>query len=244
MLNITFCDDDKALSDTIQSKIHLALNAKGIPHTIISFQDPVAFWSDIKNNAMHYNVFIVDLELPGLTGQELVMRIKEKVLKPYIILLTCHTEYVYDGYELEVFRFISKENYEQRLFSALYEIEDRLNKQQEQNYICKYQGVNFRIAYKDILYITKDGKYSVLHTQTHSPMFLRISLDGIWKELNSPEQFFFINRGCIINVDHIMSLKNKGSCHVQLDNGEIFSITHSKVGALAEAVNHKWGIEL
>lgn len=61
MLNITFCEDDEVLSNTVQSKIHLALNSKGILHTIVSFHDPLAFWADIENNPIHYDVFIVDV---------------------------------------------------------------------------------------------------------------------------------------------------------------------------------------
>ena len=62
------------------------------------------------SNGEYYDLFILDIEMPNLDGMELAKVIKEHIKNPVIIFLTSYTDYVYNAFEVEAFRFIPKEN--------------------------------------------------------------------------------------------------------------------------------------
>ena len=57
--------------------------------------------------------------MPGINGLELAQKIRLKYLKPYLVFITSHMEYSVEGYEYNAYRYILKENMEEKLPPAL-----------------------------------------------------------------------------------------------------------------------------
>lgn len=95
--------------------------------------------------------------------------------------------------------------------------------QQSQSYIISNQNRLERIPLKNLLYIQHVEKNSLLVTDLpasentgksggaeHTEFKVRKTLQEIYEELN-PDDFLFIDRGFIVNLSHIMSVK-AGCC--------------------------------
>lgn len=63
-----------------------------------------------------------------------------------------------------------------------------------------------KIPYKEILYIEREGKNARIITGNGESR-VRKSLQQVYEELGA-EEFIFIDRGCIVNLIHIMQIRD------------------------------------
>ena len=99
MIKVAICDDEKEYIDKI-SKI------------VSDIEDVKIYTYDsgykILNILEEFDIFILDIEMPGISGMNLAHIIREKRKEAIIIFLTNYDSYVFDGYEVGAFRYLSK----------------------------------------------------------------------------------------------------------------------------------------
>ena len=93
-----------------------------------------------------------------------------------------------------------------------------------------------KIPYKDIFYIERDGKYASI-TSAAGVSRVRKSLQQVYEELGA-EEFLYIDRGCIVNMIHLMQVKDGQAV---LKNGVALPISRSHLQGVKEQVNMYWG---
>lgn len=77
-----------------------------------------------------------------------------------------------------------------------------------------------KVPIKDIYYLYKDGKNVVFQTR-NGESSIRKTLSEVYEEL--PEQnFIYVDRSFIVNIEHVMKLKNK---QIYMSNGEIIPVS-------------------
>ncbi|MCL2870513.1 MAG: LytTR family DNA-binding domain-containing protein [Coriobacteriia bacterium] len=242
MFTIVLCDDDKNNLATLKDFIEAYLASKGILGRIYTFSDPLIFWADAQENIHRYDLFILDLEMPDLPGNVLVRKIKEVKSDAQIVLLTSHDEYALDAFELEVFRFIPKSQYKARLCRAVDTIYERKQNSRDRYYIHHSREGEEKIPHSSIVHISKDQKNSILKTVAQEEKSVRMSLADIHDALASDE-FVFINRGIIVNLNHIQRVCRQPFDGVELSNGETFEISKARVKEIVQLLNANWSRE-
>lgn len=71
-----------------------------------------------------------------------------------------------------------------------------------------------RLPIDEIRYLTKEKKYVVFYGKEGQMARERTTLEKVYEKLPH-ERFLYVNKGCIINMKHIIGLKNE---IVTLDN--------------------------
>ena len=66
---------------------------------------------------------------------------------------------------------------------------------------------------------------------------VRKSLQKVYEELNA-EEFIYIDRGCIVNMIHIMQIRHGMAV---LKNGESLPVSRSHLQEVKEEINDYWG---
>jgi len=61
-----------------------------------------------KKEAYYYQIYLLDIEMPGINGLEVAKRIREMDKRAIIIFVTAYSEYVFSSFEVQPFRFINK----------------------------------------------------------------------------------------------------------------------------------------
>ena len=88
---------------------------------------------------------------------------------------------------------------------------------------------------KDIYYIYKDGKNVVFQTR-NGRSSIRKTLSVVYEEL--PEEgFIYVDRGFIVNVEHVMKLKNR---EIYMSNGEIVPVSKPQLERVKKEINAYW----
>lgn len=185
----------------------------------------------------YYDVFFLDIEM-SVNGLEVARSIRDLYLSPYIIFVTAHTDYSMEGYEYNAFRYIMKEELEEKIPLALKSILNIQKEKIKRYYTIETGSILEKIEYEEIYYIYIKGKYSYICT-TRGISRVRKPLKMVHGELNSPE-FVFADKGHIVNLRHVMSLKEKG---VQLRNGECIEVSAARLKHMKREICKYWGSE-
>lgn len=238
MIKIAICDDDRMLVSTNKVIVEKYVRKNREIVNIEEYGNGDFLLSDIQEGE-YYDLILLDIEMPHKDGMEIAPQIKKYLPHVLIVFVTSHLKYAIDSFALSIFRYVPKQELEPRLKQALSDAFNYIKLQQNDTYTIQTQNRFEKIFLKDILYIQKSGKNAVLvtfNTQTK----VRKSLSQVYEELNKSE-FIYIDRGCIVNIIHVMQVKNG---EVVLKNGDSLAISRFHIQSTKELINTFWGNEL
>lgn len=239
MIRIAICDDERNMVMQNEEIVKNTLQACGVGYDIVTYTRSSNLLSDIAEDKFFYDLILLDIEMPEISGMELAGKIKEYLPNVKIIFITSHVEYAIDAYELSVFRYVPKSNAQKRLEAAVADASKLLELEAGQEYTIQTNSRLERIPYKDILYIVRDGKNAEIVSNT-SKSKVRKSLQQVYEELDAPE-FIFIERGCIVNILHIMKIQDGMVC---LKNQEMLPISRSHLQDVKQQIARFWGAHI
>ena len=175
----------------------------------------------------------------GSSGMELAEKIKPCLPNVKIIFITSHIEYAIDAFELAIFRYVPKEDTGKRLPAAIVDAVKLIALEDGKTYTIRTNSRLEKIPYKEIYYIERDGKNASI-TTAGGIARVRKSLQQVYAELDA-EEFIYIDRGCIVNMIHIMQVKD-GT--VVLKNGVSLPVSRSHLREVKEQINTYWGTHI
>ena len=172
-------------------------------------QEECASPIDAYNYLLKENVDLVflDVEMPGMTGIELVKNLEKR---PIIILITSKTDYAVEAFELNVADYIIKPVTLSRFMVAvakakeLFELKGQkieLNEKDKEYMFVRSNSVLTKIKINDITYIQALGDYVNIYT-LDSRYTVHITLKGMEEKLPA-EKFYRLHRSYLIALDHI-----------------------------------------
>lgn len=239
MIQIALCDDEEQAVVREEALVKACLQAQGIGCAITTYTQSQNLLDDITDDGFFYDLILLDIEMPGLSGMDLPRRLRAFLPNVRIIFVTSHTEYAIDAFELSIFRYVPKHNLEAKLPAAVLDAAKLIELETGRTYVLQSAGRLEKLLYRDIFYIRREGKNAALVT-ANGTRKVRKSLQQVFDELNAPE-FLFLDRGCIANLLQIMQIR--GSVAV-LKNGEELPISRSHLQDVKEKINRFWGEQI
>ncbi|MDO4322247.1 MAG: LytTR family DNA-binding domain-containing protein [Lachnospiraceae bacterium] len=239
MIRIAICDDEERAVVLHEKIVKSSLQAQGIGYEMTAYTQSRNLLCDITDDGFFYDLILLDIEMPGISGMEIPQQIKEFLPNVRIIFVTSHTEYAIDAFELSIFRYVPKNNLEMKLAAAVTDAAKLIELENGQEYTIQTASRMEKIPYKDILYIQRDGKNASIVSDMGTAK-VRKSLQQVYDELNTPE-FIFVDRGCIVNIIQIMKIS---SGMAVLKNGEQLPISRSHLQDVKQKINQFWGAHI
>lgn len=236
MLRIGICDDETIMLEEIQKNLEKTLAEQKIFSLTSTFSNSQNLLYEIKDGK-YFDLLLLDIEMPEMSGMELAKQIHVLLPETLIIFVTAHYKYAIDSYELNIFRYIPKNQLDERLSHAIKDASAILQIQNTDTYIISNQNHFERIPLKDILYIERDNKNAVFHVVTkEEPLRIRRTLAEVYSELN-PDEFQYIERGYIVNLQHIAGITNTDCI---LTNQTKLPIAQSRLTDVKKKLNEFW----
>ncbi len=240
MVRIAICDDEKEAVMLHEEIIRDSLQSCGIGYEITTYTCSSNLLSDITEDGFFYDLILLDIEMPEVTGMELSKKIQPFLPNIKVIFITSHIEYAIDAFELAIFRYVPKNDLENRLKTAVADAAKLIELEAGKEYIIQAAGRMEKIPYRDIFHIRRDGgKNSEIYSNAGVSK-VRKSLQQVFEELAAPE-FIFIDRGCIVNIIQIMKVA-EGMAF--LKNGEALPISRSHLQEVKQEINRFWGAHI
>src|ERR1700712_304363 len=163
-------------------------------------------------NAQEIDLIFLDIQMPGLTGLQLLQSLK---IKPMVILITAYEKYALEGFNLDVIDYLVKPVPFERFLKACNKAIDyyRLKKNVpgESHPWPEYFFVNaeyglVKIVFSDVRMIEGLKDYLKIHLGETKPLVIRMSLKSIEEKL-PPGKFFRIHKSYIIALSHITAMR-------------------------------------
>jgi DNA-binding LytR/AlgR family response regulator len=157
-------------------------------------------------NSTSVDLLLLDIEMPGMTGLELIRNLGTK--RPLIIFTTAKTDYAVEAFELNVVDYLVKPisfpRFKQAIDKATEAIES--NKQEvkveEQGFVfVKDNGILKRISIDDILFLEAMGDYVKVHTAQKFHV-VHATLKSIEEKLPA-SKFLRVHRSYIVAINKI-----------------------------------------
>lgn len=235
MIYIAVCDDEEKSLRVLKERLASLLEKHNIMAKVTGYSQSSLLQYDIEEGK-YFDLMISDIEMPHMDGMQLAKYIRKYLSDMLIIFVTSHMKYVLDSFEVPAFRYVPKNNMEPRFSHAVLDAVKMVNTRSNQAYAIDLPTRAEKIPYQKMLYIEKEGKYSVINLTDGNTARVRKSLGTVLKELDS-EDFVFVNRGNIVNLQYIMKIKD--GC-VELENGVQFFISQARVDQIKMKISKYW----
>jgi DNA-binding LytR/AlgR family response regulator len=162
------------------------------------------------------DILFLDVEMPGMTGLELLRVLQDK---PLTVMVTAKKEYAVDAFDLNVVDFLVKPFSLSRVMLAaqkaveLLEMKNtQLNKVEIDHFFIRDNKAFRKIMLSDIFWIESKGDYVKIVTENGS-FIVHSTLKHI--EANLPaKKFIRIHRGYLISIDKLEYIE-EGAAYVQ-----------------------------
>lgn len=234
--HIAICDDNKQYRDLITNYIETYnsnMNAKFIVDVFCTGSDL------LKQNLLHYQIFILDIEMNDLNGIETATEIRKVNKHGILWFLTVSKEYIMEGYKAEAYKYLLKPlDYDQ--FSK--EFADTIQWMQEKTVkllTIPYNGDLYQINANDINYIEVLGHKIIYHTDND----VIESIDTLHniEETLMNLNFYRIHRSFLINLSKVKHLRKT---EVIMNNNEHVPLSRHKEKGFRKYYTQVWGTSL
>lgn len=161
----------------------------------------------------HPDILFLDIEMPGITGLQLMKMLSGLTLLP--VFITSHPEFAIESYEIEAFDYLLKPLTAERFARCALRLRDfcqlrsaafAFEKEQESGTLIIKQGYEkCKLKIADILYLEAMKDYTRIIVPGRQYLVLT-TLSSMQEKL-PPEKFIRIHRSYIVNPDKIISIK-------------------------------------
>ena len=215
-MRIAVCDDNPKELERIKGCF---CRIQGYDLVCSYFDSTSTVMEILKTENSPYDLYILDIEMPGMNGLKLAKSIREKDSRALFVFLTSYTRYIKDVFDVVTFDFIEKPISDEKLLQILERAATYLNIT-SQHFSFGYRASRYSLKYDRILYIEKKGRQALIHT-FEDVYKTNMTLEEIWKQLN-PKSFVHIHSSYIINL---YNLDRKDNEIAIMRNGEKLHIT-------------------
>lgn len=195
--------------------------------TITRFQNTNIIRDFTINN---YDLLFADIELKGAgpeTGISICEKLRANGFNNEILFLTAFKEYVFDGYNVRALNYLVKPITTEKLSASMKRF---LEFHTKNYYKLQDRSLLIQIKYNDILYITKEGNNTLIHTQNET-YYERTSLSKIMDKLT--HTFIQCHKSYIVNLSHVNSLSGS---EILLTNGTKITVGRNHLTPVRNAL--------
>ena len=238
MLKITVIDDEKEYIELIRQTIDNWLMEKGCQGEIDCFDHAEDFKAQIKAGRC-YDIYFMDIEMPDINGMELAAYIRMKYDSPYIVFVTAHMEYSLKCYRYHAWQYITKDSIRTLIPETMDSLIQYLQAHKSNYYMIKGANDLIRIAYDQIQYLSKDGKYTLFYTDKPEVFRERRALSKVIEDMQQVDDAFIMtDKSYGVNIRHVLRLKDH---MLTMRNGDSVPVSLPRYQQVKKAISDYWG---
>src|SRR6476661_4478535 len=237
MIRVIMVDDEPQNSKALDIKLkELAddIDVVGV------FNYPEKAVSAIKK--LKPDLVFLDIEMPGMNGFQLLEKLEQFDFE--VIFVTAYNEYMLNALHISALDYLLKPVDSEELNNALTRFRKRISLQnnrlekkeqfellsetlRDQNApqrlaVATLQGISF-LKIKEIVRVEALSNYSTFHLVNKQKIMVSKTLKD-FESLLTQQNFFRVNRSCIVNTDYIIKYKNEDGGVLELHDGTEISV--------------------
>lgn len=154
--------------------------------------------------SQHIDLVFLDIQMPDLTGFELLQTLNPK---PLVIVISAYPEFAMEGYKWDVVDYLLKPVPFERFLEAVNKVNGRQSTfteakgKEEDHFYVRGEHKMIKIRLKDLIYLESFREYTHLHLKDEKHI-VRKSLTAFEKLLD-PDKFMRVHRSFIVSLDQV-----------------------------------------
>ena len=204
-MKIAVCDDDAVIIEEIKELVvawAFAHNYREL--SLETFSSAEGLLLSIEDTA-GFDAYFLDLELPKMNGYDLAKEIRKEDRKVPIVFITNSDDYLLQGYEIELCRYIKKPIRKEILFEALDRCYEKYEEQLDTSFLIRLGKTSMKMDFRDLFYVMSEGHNVVYVFDGKPPLRCPIYTSFESFTHDFPPEFLRCHRGYIINLRHVYS---------------------------------------
>ena len=210
-MKIAVCDDDKQELLQIEQfvKDYFTENPGECTAAVHTFDSSAKLFAQIEGGR-HFDLFLLDVIMPGMNGIDLAARIRKTDALTKIIFLTSSPEFAVESYSVGAFHYILKPIQKNRLFPVLEKACSDHFSAPQQSILVKSQGSIIKIPLQDLVYVEVVGRTLNFKKNDGTLTQCLGTLSETETYLLADKRFVKPHRSYIVNMDYIKDLSQHG----------------------------------
>lgn len=199
---IAIVDDEKIQRDGIKMYLKNWSIKRCVDISVFEFTSGDAFVFKMADEL--FDVVILDIEMPGIDGIAVALKIRELDRHAQIIFVTGYSEYIAYGYDVEALNYLIKPLDEDKFCNVLDKALEKLA--YKSNYLTlKNENEIELVPFDKIRYLEVDGNYTTIHAD--KDYMVKRTLSTFEEELDT--SFIKISRSYIVALKAIRKVTRK-----------------------------------
>ncbi|MCR5685077.1 MAG: LytTR family DNA-binding domain-containing protein [Lachnospiraceae bacterium] len=214
-MNIAIVDDLREESDRLEGilKDYTARNDPGAKISV--FRSGEEFLDGFT--AFAYTVIFLDIYMEGITGIETAERIRKLDGDVCIIFLTTSSEHLWGAFHVHAYEYLVKPAAAEKVFRVMDDLYRMHTDPKAATLDFTAGKTDHHIVCDDIVSVcTAETNYLNIVDREGNVFHPRLTFSNVSKELENDTRFLLINRGILVNMDHIICFEH-GMCLLRGD---------------------------
>ncbi len=216
MIDIVICDHDRAFTNQLMKKVQREFQQFDLPICVSRFSDGTKLMQNYDPNVQLY---FLDIQLPGISGLDAAMQIREKNPSAVIIFISSCEEAVFESFRCQPLRFIRRKNLDEELPEAVRAFL-KIIKAEKDSALIRTSANEIWIRISELIYVESNSHYLNFHCRKMS-YHVYGSLSDYCEKLK-PFSFIQPSKNFLVNCSYIASVNAK---ELRLRNGTVIKIS-------------------
>ena len=231
MLKIAICDDEKEFRSAAEQMLKLYMADKSAQFLADTF-DVSSDLIDATEKGTIYDIYLLDIYMPGITGMSIATELRNRDIKSPIIFLTSSTDHALEAFGVDATHYLLKPYTKDSFYAGMDKAMQSIASHKNDSVILKVDNDYRSILVSKLIYCEAEDKYQRLYLENGEKLLIRISGADLYKQLSQFDSFYHCGRAHIINLDYISRVTVEG---VIFKNGRALKLPHTVLAGLKKA---------
>lgn len=145
-MRIAYCEDERAQAVLTEEMIENWSEGRGQECSVDIFSSAEQFLFELgEETLVPYDLILLDISMAGMDGFTLARQIRKTDTNIRIVFLTSDPSHVFDGYEIEAWRYLMKPLSEAKLYEMLDTLVTELADREEPYVLLEVAGESIKV---------------------------------------------------------------------------------------------------
>ena len=205
MIKIAICDDEKEYRDIIEKMLNQYIKDSETEAQIDVFNNPLEL-IDVTENGAVYDIYLLDIYMPGITGMSFATELRSRDIKSSIIFLTSSTDHALEAFGVNATHYLLKPFTVKTFYVGMDKAMQNITTHRNDSIILKVDHEYRNILVSKICYSEAEDKYQSVYLANGEKLLVRITGAELYKQLSEFDCFYHCGRAHILNLNYISKL--------------------------------------
>lgn len=206
-MNVIICDDNQFFCQQLEDYVDAAFAGFGQSYNCDVFYSGEALLAAQEELEEAIQLYLLDIELPGIDGLSLAAKIRQQDTQALIIFVTSHKEKMANAFDVAAFHFITKPLQAEKVLEVLNLAKEHFMRG-KRTFQFTIRKRRYSLFASEINYFASQARKVNIHTTSGKVYEYYGTLDDVEEQLGL-STFLRIHKSYLVNIDYFLRVESK-----------------------------------